>query len=339
MVAKDGEIVHAQAAGFADREAGRPVQLDSIFRYASLTKPLTAATALAMMDRGLLGLDDAVADHLPWFRPRLRDGREPTITIRHLLTHTSGLDYSDLWVNTGLTNSDRTLEENYGLVAKQPLNFEPGTAWLYGCSTDVLGAVVAQRHGGTLGDALAHYVTGPLGMTDTGHAVTNEDRLVVPYADGPPGLRRMSDPDTISYEDGHQLIFSPGRIFNPKAFHSGGGGAVGTAKDFLTFLETVRMGGQPILRRETLAEAVQNQIGDLPRDRPGQRFGFLGAVVDDPAAADRPVAKGTVRWGGVYGNDWLVDFENRLSVVVLTNTPIAGCDGPFSQAVVRAVYG
>lgn len=335
-----GETVIRVAAGYADREAAKPMRPDSIFRYASLTKPLTAAVALAMIDHGLLGLDDRVVDHLPWFSPRLPDGTQGKITIRHLLTHTSGLSYADPEITTGLLNTNRSLEENFRLVAEQPLNFEPGTMWMYGCSTDLLGAVIAHRHDGSLGDALSHYITGPLGMVDTGFGVADVDRLAIAYADGPPGLRRMADPDTVTYPDGSQLSFSPGRILNPKAYHSGGAGAAGTASDFMKFLEALQVGGEPILSRAILADAVRNQIGDIAIvDQPGARFGFLGQVVVDPFAAQKPVASGSIRWGGVYGNDWLVDFQNRISVVTLTNTPIAGCDGSFSNAVLAAIYG
>lgn len=338
MVWQSGQIVYRNAAGYADREAKGAMQLDSIFRLASLTKPLTAATALAMVDQKLLGLDDAVADYLPWFRPRLQDGDEPIIKIRHLLTHTSGLSYANP-INTGLLNSNRTLEETLRFVAEQPLGFRPGTKWMYGCSTDVLGAVIAHRHQGTLGDAMAKYVTGPLGMVDTGFGVADPKRLVTAYADGPPGIRRMEDPETVTYPDGGQLSFSPSRILNPNAYHSGGAGAAGTAGDFMQFLVALQNSGEPILRRSTLKQAAQNQIGVLPLDdQPGAQFGFLGQIVCDPVVAGRPVATGSVRWGGVYGNDWLVDFTNQTSIVTLTNTPIAGCDGPFSNSVVKTVY-
>ncbi len=344
LVARDGQVVYRRAAGHFDREAGIPMREDAIFRLASVSKPIVAATALAMIERGLLGLDDDVSSHLPYFRPRLADGREASIAIRHLLTHTSGLSYdyaADPLIDTGLGETDMGFEETFTRVARLPLSFEPGTAWQYGINIDVLGAVIAKRHGGTLGEAVAHYVTGPLGMRDTGFAVADRTRLAVPYADGPPGLRRMGDPDPVINADGDTTVFSPSRNFNPRAFQSGGAGMVGSPNDLLRFLETLRSGGGAILRPETMAKATSNQIGDLPRDPKdaGQRFGFLGAVLVEPAAAGSPQARGTFNWGGIYGHNWFVDPQNGFTVVSMTNTPVEGCLGLYPRQVRNAVYG
>ena len=146
IIARDGEIVYRKAAGHFDREAGREMFPEAIFRLASVTKPLVAATALAMIERQLIGLDNAVSDHLPWFRPKLADGREPKITIRQLLNHTSGLSYAYPQVpglTTGLQPTDMSLEENFTLWSQNAAGaFEPGTGWAYGPGIDVLGAVI-----------------------------------------------------------------------------------------------------------------------------------------------------------------------------------------------------
>lgn len=343
LVARNGELVYSRSAGWFDREAGVPMPIDPVFRLASVTKPIVAATALAMVERGLLGLDNAVSDHLPYFRPRTADGREARITIRHLLTHTAGFTYgykNDPELNSTLVDTDLGLEDLLKRLAMQPLLFEPGTAWNYGMSTDVLGGVIAAIHGGTLDDAIQHYVCSPLKMTDTGFTARDPSRLAVPYADGPPGLRRMADPETVVRPDGSSTTFSPSRIFNTKGWQSGSGGAVGSPGDILTLLETLRMGGGPILRPETVEMAISNQIGAMPR-RPhdsGQGFGFIGAVLVDPAAARSPQAPGSFRWGGVYGHDWSVDPTNGFTILAMTNTPIEGCDGAFPKQVRNAVY-
>lgn len=345
VVARDGELVYRKAAGYFDREAGTPMREDAIFRLASVTKPLAAATALAMIERGLFGLDDAVTDHLPWFTPKLADGTQPRITIRHLLTHTSGMSYAFRDVpglTDGLQQTDMTLEEQFTLYARQkPLDFAPGTAWLYSMGVDVVGAVIEKASGGRLHDAMQTYVTRPLGMADTGFHVTDAARLAVPYADGgAAGAHRMADPETVPWPDGGGIeTFSPGRIFNEKAWQSGGIGAVGTAVDVSRFLEAIRTGGGPILRPETVKAAVSNQVGDIPRGVAGQRFGFLGGVWDDPAASGSPFSKGTVSWGGLYGHSWFVDPTERLTVVAFTNTAVEGCLGVYPGAVARAVYG
>lgn len=343
LVARHGEVVYRRSAGYFDRESNRPMTEDTIFRLASVTKPLVAATALAQVERGLLGLDNAVADYLPYFRPRLPDGTVPTIRIRDLLTHTAGLGYDypqDPLINTGLTNTDFDFEENFSRVAALPLLFEPGTRWEYSIAIDVLGAIVAGVHGGTLNDALTHYITGPLAMKDTGFVVSDVTRLAPPYADALPEPIRMPDPHTVTNSKGESTSFSPGRIFNRLAYQSGGAGAVGTASDLLRFFEAIRTGGDPILLNETVALAVQNQIGDVPRreDDVGRRFGWLGSVLEDPAAANSPQQAGTVDWGGIYGHSWFFDPVSGYTMVSLTNTAVEGCTGDYPDQLIAAIY-
>ena len=345
IVARDGDILYRKAAGHFDREAGKPMFPEAIFRLASITKPIVAATALAMVERSLLGLDNAVADHLPWFRPKLADGTEPKITIRQLLTHTSGLVYglgSAEGVTAGLEASDLSLEENFGLLAKSaPLAFAPGSGWGYGMSIDVLGAVIARLHGGTLADAVGHYITGPLRMVDTGFSVTDPDRLAVPYADGPERPLRMSDPQRVEDRHGAAIQFSPGRIFSSKAFQSGGAGAAGTADDLFRFFEAIRSRGGTILKPESVAQGIQNQVGNLRTDPSGiaQGFGYFGAVKMDPPSPERPSAAGSIAWGGAYGHDWFVDFANGIVAVKMTNTAFEGTTGQYPLALNRAIYG
>jgi CubicO group peptidase (beta-lactamase class C family) len=342
LVSVDGELAYARAAGWFDREAGIPMRRDAIFRLASVTKPMVAATALAMIERDLLALDAAVIDYLPYFTPKSPDGSPADIRIRHLLTHTSGLSFAfkNPAIGSGLFQTDNDHETNLRLIAAEPLLFAPGAGWEYGVSLDVLGAIIAKLHGGTLEDAVTHYVTGPLAMPDTRFHVTDSARLAIPYADGAPGLRRMADPDTVIRPDGSKLNFAPSRVFNPRAFQSGGSGMLGTADDLLKFFEAIRSGGGPILKPETVAAASINQIGDLPRraQDAGQRFGYLSAIVADPAAANSPVAPGTLRWGGVYGHEWMVDPASGITIVSFTNTPYEGCNGQFPKSIRDAVY-
>ncbi|MGB3024486.1 serine hydrolase domain-containing protein [Paradevosia shaoguanensis] len=343
LLARHGEVIYRRAAGHFDREAGKPMREDAIFRLASVTKPLVAATALAQVERGLLGLDNAVADYLPYFRPRLADGTEPAIRIRHLLTHTSGLGYEypgDPEINTGLLETDFDFEENFTRLAGQPLFFEPGSRWEYSLAVDVLGAIVAGVHGSTLHDALAHYITGPLQMRDTGFHVTDNGRLAPPYADASPQPIRMPDPHTVTNSKDESTSFSPGRIFNRRAFQSGGAGAVGTADDLLRFFEAIRTGGTPILLNETVAQAVQNQISDVPRreEDAGRRFGWLGSVLVDPSVAGSPQGAGTIDWGGIYGHSWFVDPVAGYTMISMTNTAVEGCTGSYPDEIIDAIY-
>lgn len=342
LVRKDGEEVYARAAGLMDREANVPMRRDAIFLLASVTKPIVATTALVMIDKGLLGLDDAVADHLPYFRPRLADGREPRITIRQLLTHTAGLAYgfpADPSISSGLADTDLSFEENFSRIAAIPLSYEPGTSWFYSIAIDVLGAVLAQVHGGSLGDAAKTHVADPLGMGETGFFVADRARLAKPYGEGDPVPVAMGADHVVIDKQGLPTRFAPGRIFNPKAFQSGGAGMAGTADDIIKLLEMLRKGGDGLLKPETARAALSNQIGSIQRDVPGHKFGFVGGVVVDPAAAASPVCAGTVTWGGVYGHNWFIDPTQGLTVLSMSNTALEGCLGPYREEIRDAVYG
>jgi len=339
LINRDGTEIHARAAGLADREGNAPMQRETIFRLASVTKPIVATAVLRLVDLGLIGLNDRVTRYLPWFTPANPDGSAADIRIRHLLSHTSGLTYDNVPddASGGLSGPINSLTETLQNIARVPLAFAPGTGWDYGTSLDVLGAVLAAINGSSVEDAVARYVTGPLGMADTHFHVTDPTRLATPYGDGTPPVR-MDDPHVLGDQYG-STTFSPGRIFNPAAPQSGGAGMAGTADDVLTMLEVYN--GRPgLLEPGTVTMALANQIGDLPR-RPkdaGKRFGFLGAVLQDPQAADNPCPAGTVDWGGAWGHNWVVDPVNRITIVVCTNTTFEGCNGRFRDDILRAVY-
>jgi CubicO group peptidase (beta-lactamase class C family) len=346
IVRKDGEEVYCRAAAHAEREAGRPTRGDTIFRLASVTKPYVAATTLAMIEQGKLDLDDLAVDHLPWFHPKGPGGKTAPITIRHLLTHTSGLNYNpalekldgESRVTMGIIDTDRGIEANFRPLNDLALAFEPGTAWTYSVGTDILGALIAKVHGGTLEEVVNHYVTGPLGLADSRFHVTDPARLAAAYADGANGAIRMSEPYYPPPESGWTAGFSPERIFNEKAFQSGGAGMVGTAGDVMTLLDTLAHGGGPILGPELSKAGFSNQIGNIEGE-PGMRFGFFGSVCEDPNTALPTMAKGAVQWGGVYGNSWMVDREAGITMVSLSNTALEGCMGAFPERLRRAVYG
>ncbi|WP_019994583.1 serine hydrolase domain-containing protein [Aureimonas ureilytica] len=340
MVAEKGAITYRRAAGLADREAGVPMREDTLFRAASLTKPLVASTILALGDKGRLDLSDPVTVALPFFRPKLADGREPTITLAQLLTHTAGLTYSyprDPSITFGLQNVEDALEDTLQRIARQPLAFEPGTAWAYSMATDVLGAVAARVNGSTLGQAVREHVTGPLGMSDTDFPPVRTERLAVPYGDGEAEPVRMGEPHRMTSPWGSELTFSPSRILNPAAFQSGGAGMATTASDFMRFLLAVEAGGAPILQRETVARALANQTGAIEQ-APGKRFGYLGSLTVDPAEAGLPWPAGTTSWGGIYGHIWSIDPLSEISMVSLTNTALYGGEGAFPQALREAIY-
>ena len=349
LVARDGEVAYARAAGHANRETGAPMRRDTILRYASLSKPVVTVAALALAEEGVVDLDAPVTRYLPDFRPKLLDGSEPVITLRHLLTHTSGLTYDFMeppesaYHATGISNGfDKpgvTMEENLAGIADWPLSFPPGAAWCYSVATDVMGAAIAAAAGESLPDVVRRKVTGPLGMKDTDFVVVDPDRLGVAYADGDPAPVRMGDRHEIPFAVS-PLKYAPARNLDAGSFPSAGAGMSGTGDDYLTFLEAIRQGGGAALKPGSAALMSTNAIGDQPGVLMGPGYGFsLGAgVLLDPAAAGAPQAAGTWTWGGVYGGNWFVDPVNRISVVILTNTAIEGMVGAFTVAVRDAIY-
>lgn len=355
LVSQAGRPVYARAAGWADREAGRAMRADTVFRLASVTKPLVSATALAMAEAGLLGLDDPVTRFLPDFRPALADGTRPRIGLRHLLTHTAGLTYGFLHpeghgyhragISDGLDRPGRRLADNLALIAQQPLAFAPGTAWMYSVATDVLGAVLAVAGDAELPDLVARHVAGPLGLRDTGFAPPGGDRLARAYADGPrvkgrprPAAEPMGDTHAVAYGEG-AIRFAPDRGLDAASFASGGAGMFGTAPELMTFLEAVRTRDPRLARPETLDGLMRDAIpGIAPAGRgPGWGFSLGGALLRDPRLAETPQSPGTWAWGGVYGHSWFVDPARQVTALCLTNTAIAGMDGPFPTRIRDAI--
>lgn len=348
LVSRDGKLVYQRAAGFADREARRPMQVDALFRLSSVSKPIVSAAVLALVDQRKLSLEDPVSKWLPSFEPKLPNGTAPTITIRHLLTHTAGIGYKfaekpgtayyTAGVSDGFDPAQVALDENLRRLASAPLFNPPGEAFRYGLSIDVLGAVIEKATGKPLQDAVAELVTRPLGMRDTGFSTTSSARLAVAYYDAKPIPARMSDPQAMPFGEGGQLVYSPSRALDAKAFPSGGAGMVGTAPDVMRLLEAIRKGGAPIMGASTAASMMRNEIGKLAGPQPGVGFGYGGAVVVDPAAAHTPQSPGTWHWGGVYGHSWFVDPTRKITVVAFTNTALEGMWGKFTTDLRDAVY-
>lgn len=352
LVARDGELIHQQAAGFADRESARPMTLETVFRLASVSKPIVSAAALVLAAQGRLDLDAGIARWLPVFQPRLADGRSARITVRQLLSHTAGLGYrffeadadgpyARAGVSDGMDASGISLDENLRRLASVPLLYEPGTAWGYSLATDVLGALIARAHGTPLDEAVRQLVTGPLNMVDTGFVAHDPLRVATAYVNDTPQPHRLAEGETVSaFEGAVGIAYSPSRIFDPQAFPSGGAGMAGTAQDLLRLLEALRQSRGAFLPNEWVAEMAQDQTKgrELP-NAPGFGFGLGFSVLRDPALAASPESAGTWRWGGAYGHSWFVDRALGLSVVAFTNTLYEGMSGRFVTDLRDAVYG
>jgi len=349
LVAQDGKTVYQRAAGLVDKESKKPMQLDALFRLSSVSKPIVIVTALALVERKQLSLDDPVTKYLPDFKPQLADGTTPTITLRQLLTHTAGLGYKfteaadgpyhKAKISDGFDGEKVDLTEETRRIASLPLYFPPGTEWRYSLSIDVLGAVIERATGKPLGTVVADVVTKPLGMTDTSFVVdrAHAGRVAKAYFNAPSGPAPMTDPQVITFGT-MTLEYSPSRAFDTKAYPSAGAGMIGSAPDVLRLLEAVRKGGAPVLSKATTDEMFRNQIAGLPGMQPGVGFGFGGALVVDPATAKTSQSAGTMYWGGVYGHSWSVDPAKKITIVALTNTAPDGMAGKFPDGISGAVY-
>ncbi|MBN3789784.1 serine hydrolase domain-containing protein [Burkholderia sp. Ac-20353] len=350
IVARDGHVIYRRAHGYADRETQRPMREETLFRLASVTKPIVTVAVLRLVADGRLNLDDPVSRWLPDFTPKLPDGSAPPLTIHQLLTHTAGLSYGlaeepdsayhRLGISDGIDRVEFDLDENLRRLAAAPLVFAPGTAWQYSLALDVLGAVIEQATGEPLGDAVARYVTGPLGMRDTGFVSREPARFAVPYANGVPQPVRMDDNIDVPMPEGLGVAvrFAPSRVFDEAAFPSGGAGMYGSADDVLRLLETLRDGSAFL--PDALRAAIHTD--HAPRDAetrgPGWGFGYGGALLVDPALAGSPQSAGTLQWGGVYGHSWFVDAARGLTVLLLTNTAYEGMSGALTLELRDAVY-
>ncbi|VTM17260.1 Esterase estB [Raoultella terrigena] len=352
LVARDGALIHRQAAGWADRESGRTMAADAVFRLASVSKPIVSTAALVLVAQGRLSLDDSLERWLPEFRPLLPDGQPARIAVRQLLSHTAGLGYrffeadangpyARAGVSDGMDASGISLAENLRRIASVPLLYEPGTGWGYSLATDVLGALIERVQGEPLDSAVRQLVTGPLGMADTGFIARDAQRVATAYVNDTPQPHPLAEGEIVSpFEGAVGIPYSPARIFDPQAFPSGGAGMAGTAEDFLRLLEALRQGGGAILPDELIAEMARDRAENLELpNAPGCGFGLGFSVLRDRTLAASPESEGTWRWGGAYGHSWFVDRARGLSVVAFTNTLYEGMSGRFVGALRDAVYG
>ena len=352
LVREHGVLRHASATGLADREADRPMQRDQLFRLASVSKPLLTTVILRLVADGVLDLDAPVQRWLPSFRPALADGTVPPISLRQLLSHSSGLGYRFLeadaqgpyaraGVSDGMDAAVLTLQDNVQRIAQAPLLFAPGSQWLYSLGVDVAGAVAEAATGQSLQQLFEALLARPLGLRDTAFSTGEVDRLATPYVSDAPQPHRLQEGEIVAPFDGTVGIeYSLARAGDASRHASAGAGLVGTADEVMTVLEALRdVQASALLPPDVAAEMGRMQVGEHgPADPPGWGFGLGFAVLRDPAASGTPQGLGTWRWGGAYGHSWFVDPVRGLSVVALTNTLYEGMHGAFVDDVRDAVY-
>jgi CubicO group peptidase (beta-lactamase class C family) len=350
LVEKDGRIIYHRAAGFADREIQKPMTEDTIFRLTSVSKPIATAAVLRLIDNGFVKLDDPVTKWLPNFQPKYQ-GVPQKITIRQLLTHTSGLGYTAqeelggpyhrARVSDGAVEApgnEPTLAELVDRLSGVPLRSSPGQKFNYSLSIDVLGQVAAVVTGKPLPAAIAELVTKPLGMKDTTFVVTEKNRLAANYYNDKQSSVRMNGHTVIPL--GPLMVgLNPNRNTDATVWPSAGAGMSGTAGDVMILLETLRRGGGKILSKEAVVGMMSAQVGaESQANGPGWGFGYGGAVLINPAEANSPQTAGTYSWSGAYGHTWFVDPTDRVTVVAMTNTAFEGMIGKFAVDVRNAVY-
>jgi len=339
MAARDGKLFYSAAVGSRDLAVGAPMAPDALFRIYSMTRPITSVAILMLHDQGLLDLDDPVARYLPKFADQavLRDpdGTDPAqsrprrgdITIRHLLTHSSGIGSrtSRLYADQKVHAWDKPLATVVDNFAAAPLFEDPGTAFRYSESAEVLGRIVELVSGMPLDAFLQQRLFAPLGMTDTVFFVdaARAPRLATVYRRGEDGKLAAYEIETIP-------------VTEPRALVSGGVGLVSTAGDLLRFAQFVLddgvAGGQRLLTpatarlmREDAIPATLKPIGSSDY-WPGTGWTLGGfAVVTDPAAYDHQVDRGEVWWDGSAGTRfWINPHEGIVAVVLAQTVPARG---------------
>lgn len=313
VVGNSKGILHHEAVGHRDLESKDPMRKDSLFRIASMTKPITAIAVMILVDQGKLSPDDDVAKHLPEFAEvSLAGGKKPArpIQVRDLLTHTSGLGNYPKELGDVYGKRDRTLAECTKAVAGVPLLFEPGSKWQY-CNSgiDALGRLVEVVSGESFETFLQKKVFDPLEMKDTTFAPTAEQR------------KRLAV--TYNKKEGKlvpemTLIGLPEKPKHPIP----AGGLVSCASDlsnlYRMMLNKGELNGKRILSERSAAEMTRTQTGDLQTGFvPGMSFGYGWAVVKEPKGITGMLSAGTYGHGGAFGTQAWVDPKQDLFVILL----------------------
>ncbi|MDX8340408.1 serine hydrolase domain-containing protein [Draconibacterium sp. IB214405] len=321
LVIKDGEEVFRMNKGYADRENEKPLEENTIYRIFSMSKPVTAVALMTLYDEGKFDLDDKVSDYIPnygsskVYSPN-EDGfslepQENEMTIRHLLTHTSGISYGwnpgyvdSLYRVNNVSGWDGKLEDKMLSLADMPLNFQPGARWMYGLSIDVAGYLVEVLSGQPFDEYLQEHIFGPLKMDDSGFYVPEEkhDRLCDLYNQG-------EDKMLTPAQEGMAGAFK-----QPATLYSGGGGLVSTIDDYARFCKMMlnegELDGARILQPETVKMIMSNQLPETATyDNGNAGFGLAGAV---------DFGTGEYSWAGAASTNFWINPTDQLIIITAT---------------------
>lgn len=346
MVVKDGKIVYHSAKGFSDVESGKAMEKNSIFRIASQTKAITSTAVMILWEEGKFRLDDPISKYIPEFKnPQVLNtfrygdttySTKPSskeITIRHLLTHTSGLGYGVIdgdermkmiYHKAGVmdlfTTEDITIGESVKRLAKLPLHHEPGAKFTYSEGLDVLGYLIEVVSGMPFDQFLKTRLFDPLGMNDT--------RFYLSEAQAP----RLV---TVQTRKENKWVSYPVTFYDPaypktgaKAFFSGGAGLSSTTEDYAKFLQMYLNGGiyngKRILSPITIQTIMSNQVGDLLGDG-GKDYGLAFGLVDQKGVQIGGMGSlGTFDWGGYFNTQYFADPEKKIIGLIFKQTSGAG---------------
>ena len=354
------DLIDVSCVGWADREAKTVLTTDHLFRAFSNTKLVTSCAVLLLLEAGKLKLDDPIERYMPQLANRrvLKPGAttltdtEPansSITIRHLLSHSAGLSYGLFDPGTLIFSaySERkvfgptlTLAEMVDALADLPLLFHPGTSFEYSVATDVLSRLVEIVSGERFDVFIKTHIFDRLGMVDTAFVVPldQQHRLTAYYRgadmldDMKPGLTRVANSPY------------PGAFLRAVPKLSGGGGLVTSLPDMVALIRSLLPGGETLLKLQTIAQMMTNQLADgvsvrfaTQGDVPGKGFGLGGSVTHAPSSIEPQSATGEFQWGGLAGTHWWISPRNNLAAVVMTQRVMAFWH-PFSFDFKRLVY-
>ncbi len=354
------DLVDVNCVGWADKERGEALRVDHLFRVFSNTKLITSCAVLLLFEEGKFQLDDPVETFIPQLGNRrvlkpnatvitdTEPARSP-ITIRQLMSHCSGLSYGLLDPGTlmfaaynerKVRNPNVSLADMMNALVDLPLVFHPGTGWEYSVATDVLSRLVEVVSGMSFGDFIRSRILRPLGMVDTGLVIPVEQqrRLAAYYVGADPvdplqpGLTRRED------------FPFPNANLQPVAWQSGGGGLVSSLPDMVTLVRSLLPNGPTLLKPETIALMMTNQLPDgvcirFPEqgEIAGKGFGLAGAVTLTPSSIDPAGSIGEFQWGGIAGTHWWISPKTNLAGVLMTQRQMAFWH-PYSFEFKQLVY-
>ncbi|MHB8337418.1 MAG: serine hydrolase domain-containing protein [Ignavibacteriaceae bacterium] len=349
IILRNGKIVYYKAIGYNDIKKKTPLKKDDIFRIASQTKAITSVAVMMLYEKGKFSLDDPISDYLPEFKDvKVLDKfneadstfttvkPESPVTIRELLTHTSGLGYpgsgtkamNAIYANYGITmvlgDKKLNLKDDIRKLARVPLGFQPGEKWNYGFSVDVLGRLVEVISGMSLDRFFRNYIFDPLGMKDT-------------YFYLPKDKYKRLEKLYIMDKTGHLTEVKKSTSLDPDypdlngKLYSGGAGLSSTVYDYALFLKMLLNGGvlngKRLLSETTVKMMTQNQIGDLECGslfipKGGDKFGLGFEIISKPGSIQIPIPAGSYGWGGTFGSlDWVDPVNNIVAQLVLQVSP------------------